>query len=418
MPFLIIWDILPNQCPCVRNRRLCSVARDLRWGESVAKSAASEALQHMASRFAVGRGELGTAVRELQEIAVLRRDQEERRGSGNEGQLRTIADTEGQLAARLAKLLQTRPDFMQLISPEPLKADEVEGLLGSDEALTFFLTGQKESYVFAVTNTRFEWRTIPLGEEELFSKVKAFRLDASKPEPMDIGAARELYSALFSRVEPVIEGKRHLLVVPSGPLASLSFHLLVTQDPDATTSGKSSRYRDAAWLVNRYAISVLPSVASLKALRQRANKGVASKSYVAFGNPLLLGPDRTDTSAWDGQRCPTEEPGLAQRVAARDAAQFPDIGSLFRGNLADVSEVQRLSALPETTGELCAVARKLGVPESEIWLGERATERNIKRMSRQGQLADYGIVHFATHGLVAGELKGLAEIGAGVDASG
>jgi hypothetical protein len=47
--------------------------------------------------------------------------------------------------------------------------------------------------------------------------------------------------------------------------------------------------------------------------------------------------------------------------------------------------LQKLTALPETTDELCTVARKLGVPESELWLGDRATERNIKEMSEQGR---------------------------------
>jgi CHAT domain-containing protein len=40
-------------------------------------------------------------------------------------------------------------------------------------------------------------------------------------------------------------------------------------------------------------------------------------------------------------------------------------------------------------------------------LGQRGS--NIKEMSEQGRLAGYRIVHFATHGLIAGELKGLAE---------
>src|SRR5438128_577526 len=140
-------------------------------------------------------------------------------------------------------------------------------------------------------------------------------------------------------------------------------------------------------------MTVLPSVASLQALRQFAKKSTASKAYVAFGNPLLLGPEGTDTSAWDRQRCPKDAPGSGQRVA-RAGTRLPGISSLFRGNLADVAEVQKLDALPGTTDELCGVARRLGVPESEIWLGERATEGNIKQMSEQGQLASYGIVHF------------------------
>jgi CHAT domain-containing protein len=51
----------------------------------------------------------------------------------------------------------------------------------------------------------------------------------------------------------------------------------------------------------------------------------------------------------------------------------------------------------------------MGVPESEIWLGARATEANIKDLSDSGRLADYRIVHFATHGVIAGEFSGFAE---------
>jgi CHAT domain-containing protein len=45
------------------------------------------------------------------------------------------------------------------------------------------------------------------------------------------------------------------------------------------------------------------------------------------------------------------------------------------------------------------------VPESEIRLGARATEGELKRLSTSGELADYRILHFATHGALAGELK-------------
>src|SRR5262249_34640249 len=136
--------------------------------------------------------------------------------------------------------------------------------------------------------------------------------------------------------------------------------------------------------------SVLPSIASLRALRQFAKASPASKRYVSFGNPLLLGRDGTNTSAWDSQRCPTGPQTSARRVAAR--GQLPGISTLFRGNLADVAEVQKLDPLPDTTRELCEIARMLGVPENDIWLGERATERNIKDISQQGKLADYSIV--------------------------
>jgi CHAT domain-containing protein len=59
--------------------------------------------------------------------------------------------------------------------------------------------------------------------------------------------------------------------------------------------------------------------------------------------------------------------------------------------------------------ELCDVARKLGVPETELLLGANASETRLKKMSVSGSLADCRVLHFATHALVAGERDGLAE---------
>jgi CHAT domain-containing protein len=64
-----------------------------------------------------------------------------------------------------------------------------------------------------------------------------------------------------------------------------------------------------------------------------------------------------------------------------------------------------LPQLPETADELRSVAKRLGVPESEIHLGEAASETAVK----QAKLDDYRIIYFATHGLVAGDIKSLAE---------
>jgi CHAT domain-containing protein len=67
--------------------------------------------------------------------------------------------------------------------------------------------------------------------------------------------------------------------------------------------------------------------------------------------------------------------------------------------------------LPETADELCQIAARLGVPESEILLGTRAREGAIKDLSASGRLAEYRIVHFATHGAISGQVQGSAEPG-------
>ena len=85
--------------------------------------------------------------------------------------------------------------------------------------------------------------------------------DSGNPLPFDLTRAHQLYQALFGQVENLIEGK-HLLIVPSGPLKPIPFHVLVTEKPGPAAAGIDA-FRRAAWLAKSNAITVLPSVSSL-----------------------------------------------------------------------------------------------------------------------------------------------------------
>jgi CHAT domain-containing protein len=77
----------------------------------------------------------------------------------------------------------------------------------------------------------------------------------------------------------------------------------------------------------------------------------------------------------------------------------------MRRGLANVSLIREQAPLPETADELCAVARDIDADTGEMHLGTKATEREVKALSDSGELAKYRIVHFATHGAMAGELS-------------
>ena len=57
------------------------------------------------------------------------------------------------------------------------------------------------------------------------------------------------------------------------------------------------------------------------------------------------------------------------------------------------------------------MAADLGASAGEVYLGARATEGQVKRLSQTGELAQFRIVHFATHGALAGQVRGTAEPG-------
>src|SRR6201999_2420140 len=59
----------------------------------------------------------------------------------------------------------------------------------------------------------------------------------------------------------------------------------------------------------------------------------------------------------------------------------------------------------DTSDELNTIAQRLNVPASDLHLRADASETTVKKLP----LADYRVVYFATHGLVAGDVEGLGE---------
>jgi hypothetical protein len=45
--------------------------------------------------------------------------------------------------------------------------------------------------------------------------------------------------------------------------------------------------------------------------------------------------------------------------------------------------------------------RDIGGQADTVWLAGRPSEANLKTLSRDGKLARYRVLHFATHGLLA-----------------
>ena len=196
-----------------------------------------------------------------------------------------------------------------------------------------------------------------------------------------------------------MKDKRSLLVVPWGALTALPFHLLVTEKPAAAIPDKFEGYRDAAWLLKRHAVSVLPSVASLKTLRVYARKEQGTKPMTGFGDPQFS-PSQEGAGDKRGAAKPGAVKSAARGVTNAAYTDFWQGAGVDRARLA-----QALPQLPDTADELNAVAKDLGVSASDIHLGQDASETTVKR----APLADYSIVYFATHGLVAGDVKGVAE---------
>ena len=98
--------------------------------------------------------------------------------------------------------------------------------------------------------------------------------------------AYALYQKIFKPIEPLLEGVRHVFVVPDGALTGLPLGVLVTEQTEVDDKDLAS-YRKVPWLARKCAMSTLPSVSSLKALRTFAKRAKASRPFLGIGDPEL-----------------------------------------------------------------------------------------------------------------------------------
>jgi CHAT domain-containing protein len=156
----------------------------------------------------------------------------------------------------------------------------------------------------------------------------------------------------------------------------------------------------------------LPAVSSLKALRRVGRPSEALKPMLGIGNPLLDGPDdRYEALAKLAREKQTFRDTRLQESAPVVGVRAPVSRIETRGGLVSIADIKRQVPLPETADELCAVAQDMKADPGDILLGAKATEREIKRLSAGGELANYRMLHFATHGVLSGQLDGTHEPG-------
>lgn len=414
----------------------------------VALSKAASSVVEMAARNVVGNPELSKKVRRRQDLwsAWSEADKrmfeqralpDERRDPELEASLaRRLGEISHEVAGIDAELLEEFPDFAAFTSAKPMSVDGVQQQLHDDEVLVLFLDTQKtettpaETFIWAVRKSgEPRWVRVELGTDALNDSVAALRCgldrgawrgkgaercktllgrtDAIDPKgheplPFDVSKAHELYEALFGGLADVVEGK-HLLVVPSGALTRLPLEALVTASP-----APGQKLRDVAWLARKNAVTVLPSVASLGALRHGGAKSQAQKpTMIAFANPTLDGNGKDpilSTIAHYRQSCdlpPSKEEALLETIADFATA----------GAEETIEQVKQFAPIPRTATQVCAIAKDPAFAGSVVYLGSEATEGHLHKLNGDNELAKYSIVQFATHGVMAGQVRGVDEPG-------
>lgn len=322
-----------------------------------------------------------------------------------------------EIATQLAK---DAPLYWDMRMPRPTDVAALQGpdgaLLRKDEALVFLMVppGNGEGLVFAVSRDRIGWDRIGMSGDDLRRDVAALRGDIDSmayglPEdirkqgpgyaPFDRALAYRLYQALLggAEIQSVIGDRKTLIMVPTGPLTTLPPGLLVASPPQggADADEDPAAMRRTDWLLRRKAIALLPSVASLRLIRQLTprKRGAAPDPLLAFTNPDFSG---------NGAISDDKRPAGKRRAPSNYVSYFRN-GRPFADALRD------LPPLPHTWDEGMALATALGASPKAVLAGPGASKAELMRRNADGRLARTRILEFATHGLVAGEGDGMVE---------
>jgi CHAT domain-containing protein/tetratricopeptide (TPR) repeat protein len=356
--------------------------------QRASSSVAANAVSKLAARFATGSSELAQLVRKDQDltaeaevldkavIAFVSKPPAQRSAAAEDATRKRIEAVKTE-REKLQQIFNERfPDYVALSKPQPVSLTETHSLLAEDEGLLVFDFDAK-SYAWIITRDDADWTELKISARDLDEQVRSLRAWIADPrQRFDPALAYKIYQETFGAFAEKIAAKKRLSIVTNGALTSLPPQLLITKDP----TGKSLKEMD--WLIRSHAITVLPSVASLKILRSGSQASSARKPMIAFADPVFSKAAR------------------AQQLAMRSITSF------YRGTQVDVAAIgEYLPQLPGTRREAQQIAKDLKANAADVKFGLAATETAVK----QAKLDQYRIIYFATHGLVAGDLEAFAK---------
>jgi CHAT domain-containing protein/Tfp pilus assembly protein PilF len=304
----------------------------------------------------------------------------------------------------------TSPRYAALTQPVPLDLKQIQELvLDSHTLLLEYTLGEDRSYLWAVTDSTLTSFTLPgraeieqaarrvhdlltvrnthpKNEDELKTEARITRARAEYP-----AAARRLSEMILGPAVSLLGSKR-LLIVSDGALQYTPFAVLPVPRPGAGTGQP---------LVVQSEVVTIPSASTVAVLRRDLDgRKPAPKAVAVFADPVFDRQDpRVSAHPQISQVSHTDQLSSNNRGLPTDLERsWAEVGSSERGGT-----IPRLLFSRREADAITADAQSGG--------SFKALDFRANRMTAMSpELAQYRIVHFATHGVFDSRTPALSGI--------
>jgi CHAT domain-containing protein len=300
-----------------------------------------------------------------------------------------INELNNELEEIKARLRRQSPIYSAVKNPAPFDVAEFQReVLDENSLLLEFSLGARESFLWLVGKREMNFYVLPpraeiethveklresLAAREMKEgeTIENYQARVAKAEDVYKSESAELGKKLFGQIAEKISDKR-LIVVPDGKLHYFPVSALPLPD---------SQNGDPILLTNETIYE--PSAQTLLMLSKNETAS-APKNLLVFSDPIF---------AEDDSRLSAANESGNRETAAKESFRF----------------VESLNALPRLTAsksEADSIANIVGASGSDVFSGFAANRDQLLNL----RVADYKIIHFATHGLVNRERPELSGI--------
>jgi len=202
--------------------------------------------------------------------------------------------------------------------------------------------------------------------------------------PFAADRAYELFSLVAGPAAPLLTAARALVVDTGSTLGALPVAVLVTRPVAAPDRGQTD-YSAVPFLAKTAELASALSPRTFLRARLTLAPSAAPRSLIGFGQ---------------------NAPAPAEPASGETAPLM--VGAVCRIGYADWAANLNANR-PVPADEIGAAATALGARDAQVVTGAAFTDSDIMQRSDRGELSQYQVLHFATHGIPATPLPGRCE---------